>query len=712
MTSETRPRIGLALSGGGARGAAHIGVLKALEQLQVPIDYIAGTSMGSIIGALYAAGHSADELETLIASIDWNRAFTDDTPRALIPMQRKIERDDYLVDFELGVGREGLIIPKGAVQGQNLDLILKTLFGDTLCVRHFDALPIPFRAVASDLETGTPVVLGDGDLATALHASMAIPGVYAPVELNGRMLVDGGVTMNLPIDVVRAMGADIVIAVDISSPMRTGEDLRSAIDILDQLTNILNQGNLQSQVDRLAPTDFLLQPDLQGYTSAMFERVLDMVIIGERSVVPISARLAPLALDAQAYGQHRALIASRQCGTVVPDYVTVIQDSALSSESLRRRLRSQPAEPLDRETLHEDLARIHGLGVFQSVNYYMQNDRGISGLVIAAKEKEWGPNYLKFGVQLEDDLDGDHSNSFTFGVKRKPINRLGAELSGRVRVGSEPLVSLTFFQPLTGLEEVYFQADANYEQIQTGVYAGDEKIAEYQVRNRGISAWLGLQPSNAVDVRIGAVRSAGSALRKVGAETLLKSAEFNDGGVHLEARLDTLDQPTFARRGHRGLLRGRQNLTSFGADQDYTTVELRGHSVASVGAVSLYVNYAFASALDDKAPVQSLFPLGGFQNLSGYAQRELSGQHAGLLALGAYMPLPTESAQFDTPVYLGMTLEAGNVWQEESAVSADSTIKAGSLYLGTDTGFGPLYLGYGLAEQGKQSLYFSLGYLF
>ena len=246
-----RPKIGLALSGGGARGSAHIGVIKALEELNVPIDYIAGTSMGAIVGGIYAAGYNADELKQILEEMDWTDAISDSLPRREHTMRKKALDSEFLIPFRVGLNKGGIQLPLGVVEGQHLDQVFHRILLPAQGIRDFDQLPIPFRAVATDLVTGGEVVLSSGSLADSLRASMSVPGVFAPVKIDGLILVDGGMVNNLPINVVRDMGADIVIAVDISSPLLTEEQLTSVIKVTEQLTGFLTRRNTMRQIATL-----------------------------------------------------------------------------------------------------------------------------------------------------------------------------------------------------------------------------------------------------------------------------------------------------------------------------------------------------------------------------------------------------------------------------------------------------------------------------
>ncbi len=314
--SEERPTIGLALSGGGARGGAHIGVLKALEELRVPVDCIAGTSVGAVIGGFYASGLSVAQIEDITRGIDWNSAFQNAVPRASTSFRRK--QDDYLFLVDVGPGlRAGkLALPIGLVQGQVIDMILSRALAATPAERDFDRLGISFRAVATDLSTGRPVVLGDGDLALALRASISLPALLSPTDIDGRMLIDGGLAMNLPVEVVQAMGAVVVVAVDVTSSLLARESMRSVIDVTSQLTTLITQPAMEEQKNRLHANDILLTPTF-GETAtfgsfAMFE---ETIADGYRAVMDQRERFEAWSLDRDGYAasvaEHRRPDASQ-----------------------------------------------------------------------------------------------------------------------------------------------------------------------------------------------------------------------------------------------------------------------------------------------------------------------------------------------------------------------------------------------------------------
>src|SRR5580700_1725015 len=278
-----RLRVGLVLSGGGARGAAHIGVLQVLEDLHVPIDAIAGTSMGAVVGGLYASGLSAREIEAVMSSVNWQEAFRDRPPRAELSFRRKEEDRDFLVKFPLGIRGGKIQLPKGLIEGQTLTMMLRRLTLPVARIDQFTDLPTPFRAVATDLASGEPVVMQGGDLTSAMRASLSAPGVFSPVEREGRVLVDGGIAENLPIDVARTMNVDVLIVVDVGFPLYTRERLGTATTISNQMLAILIRRDSQRQLATLTSQDIVVSPQLGDASSFDFGIVPRAIALGAQA---------------------------------------------------------------------------------------------------------------------------------------------------------------------------------------------------------------------------------------------------------------------------------------------------------------------------------------------------------------------------------------------------------------------------------------------
>ncbi len=299
-----RPRIGLVLSGGGARGAAHIGVLKVLEELRVPVDVIAGTSMGSIVGGSYASGQTVAAMTRDVANIKTEMLARDQPPRQEISIHLK--QEDWLdyIGPQFGFRDGSLLLPKGAITGVALEAVLRDLAlakGDS----NFDKLPIPFRAIATDVVSGQMTVLRSGDLATAMRASMSVPGAIAPVQIDGKMLVDGGLTRNLPVDVARAMGADVIIAVNLGTPLLKRDQITSALSVATQMLNILTEQNVQASLASLKPTDVLILPELGSFSAGDFDNMPSTIPIGEAAARKVADQLRRYSLPPQQYAAHR-----------------------------------------------------------------------------------------------------------------------------------------------------------------------------------------------------------------------------------------------------------------------------------------------------------------------------------------------------------------------------------------------------------------------
>ena len=310
---KTRPKIGLVLGGGGARGAAHIGVIRKLKELNIPIDYVAGTSMGSLIAALYATGMNADELDRTIRSLEWGDLFNDDTRRADRPFRRKRDDDLALFGPKLGVGRDSSLLPRGAISGQKISFLFESLVRDRVQVDNFDDLPIPYRSVTADIATGRTVVLDHGNLALAMRASMSVPGVFDPVELSGHLLVDGGIVNNVPVDVVRAMGADRLIVVDVGSPLTPRDKLGNLVSVVVQMSSLLIRNNVEVQLATLTEGDLLIRPDI-NITSADFDKAGEAIDTGYQAADELSQNLASFSVSVRhivyvlkAARSHRAL---------------------------------------------------------------------------------------------------------------------------------------------------------------------------------------------------------------------------------------------------------------------------------------------------------------------------------------------------------------------------------------------------------------------
>ncbi len=707
--SPDRPRIGLVLGGGGARGAAHIGVLKELERLRVPVDAIAGTSMGAIVGGLYATGKSAAEIEDIVNSMDWAAALSDVPQRRDLSFRRKQDDREYPVNFELGLKGTELQLPKGAIQGQKLDLLLRELTLGASHIEDFDELPIPFRAVAADIVAGEQVVLDEGDLAQAIRASMSVPAVFDPVRVDDKMLVDGGIIGNLPVDVVREMGVDIVIAVDVEFPLYPAVELDSVLTISEQMLTILIRRETTRQIDSLSADDVLIRPDLGLFASANFDEVVDTIEPGVEATRGQAARLAHLALAEDAWRQH---LASRGTATTGADklaFVRVEHDGGLAPRILESKLDVEAGDDIDPGVLARNANFLYGLSVYEKTGYRLVEEDGETGAVYSVTPKSWGPNFLQFGISLEDDFDGATSFNLAARLTRAGVNRLGAEWRTDAQLGTDPVLIAEFYQPLGSNSQWFLAPRAEIRQSNFNAFFDGAQVGRYRITDGGVAIDVGRELGRIGEFRIGAFRGGGNSRLKLG-DPALPNTDFESGGTFARLRIDSEDNARFPRKGMLADFRWTQSLPGFGADQRYDTIEAEVAQTWSRGKSSLQVGLGYATTLDAAGAVQDFFPLGGFLRLSGLERGALAGPHAGLARLIYYRRMgDSAGGMLDTPFYIGASAEAGNVWQNRSDMSFRSMQLAGSLFAGIDTYFGPLFFAAGFAENGQSNFYLFIG---
>jgi NTE family protein len=701
-----RPKIGLVLGGGGARGSAHVGVLKVLEELHIPIDYIAGNSMGAIVGGLYASGMSPDEIGRELQSIDWNDTFSDEPPRTGRSFRRKLDDNLYMVKSKLGFSDGEMKIPLAYIHGQKFDLQLSRLTLRAADIHDFNKLPIPFHAVATDLETGQAVVLQSGDLARALRASMAVPGAFDPVEVDGRLLVDGLVSNNVPVNVARDMGADIVIVVDVGSGLYKRDQIKGALDVVSQLTNILSERNVEQQLATLKPTDILIKPQLGDLGSGDFDRAKEGIVIGEQAARDKLAALQKLSIDDVQYKQFEAR--QEVPGTMpVIDFVHLDNQSRISDAVILSRITLKPGQALNSARLDMDINEIYGLGVFESVRYEVVEEGGKSGLALHVKEKSWGPNYLQFGVELASDFGSESSYNLGVLYTRTAINALNGEIRLGLQAGQDPAVFAEWYQPLDPASRYFINTRAGWSSNQFTVYDGESAIAQYDISRTVIDLAAGREFGTWGQARFGLLWSKGTIDTVIGSPG--QASDFQLGQYYARLAVDTMDNVYFPGSGQKGQLGLISSQESLGADQNFNQVLLSYTQAYTRGRNHFVGSLRFDSTLDNDAPPESLFRTGGFLRLSGYRPNQLSGQQVGQASLVYFRRILDAKI---LPGYVGGSIEFGNAWQDSSDISFKSGVLNGSLFFGGDTPIGPLYLGVGLAEGGLGTLFLHLGPVF
>ena len=707
-----RPRIGLVLSGGGARGAAHIGVLKALEELRIPIDAISGTSMGAVVGGLYAAGVPAADIEKLMTSIDWQEAFRDKPSREDLSFRRKQDDTDFPVRLPLGVKGGKVLLPKGLIQGQKLQQMLRSA---TLPVAHIDAfndLPIPFRALATDLETGEAVILEAGDLTAALRASMSIPGVFAPVEIDGRLLVDGGIANNLPIEEVRALGAEVIIVSDVSFPLQLRDQLNSPLEISNQMLAIMVRRETTRQRALLGGRDVVIEPPLGGASSFDFSNVRSAIGIGERATVGHTAQLNALSLSPAAYD---AAVAERKPSEAPPveiDFVRADERSRRHARMLESTLEPFVGQPLDVAALEQKITELYGLDLFETLDYELIEDGDQHGLLLRARRKSWGPNYVRFALNLQDDFEGNTSFNAAARFIVTELNALGAEWLTDLQIGEHPLLRSEFFQPLTYTPRYFIVPQVTFEVRNVPLIEDETRLAEFRVRNTEVALAFGRELGTWGEIRAGLRRGEGQRRVRIGDPTLPET-DFEIGEFFTRFVYDEVDNVNFPRHGAQFTLQWDAAREGLGDDQTSDILSMDWLIARTFGRRDTVVFWTSAGSTvsePETAAIEDFFTLGGFLSLSGITPESIAGPHFGIARLLYYRQVGREGPGFlNVATYAGLSLEVGNVWQESADANLDATRRDASVFLGLDTLIGPLYLAAGVDNGGETAFYLFLG---
>jgi NTE family protein len=705
-----RPKVCLVLSGGGARGAAHVGVLQVLEELHVPIDCVTGTSMGSIVGAAYASGTPLDEMERTLASLSTRLLFKDLPPREERAVRLKRDDATNLAAIEIGIHDDGeVLLPKGLVSGVQLESVLRRL-SKVRGFQHFDELPIPFRAVATDLVSGKPVVLSQGELAGAMRASMSVPGAIEPVRLEGRLLVDGGLTDNLPVDVARSMGAEIVIAVNLGTPLLKAEALTTILSVTDQMVNILTEQNVQASLASLKPTDILVLPQLGDFSAADFDHLPDTVPLGAAAARAVADRLAALAVPEAEYEAWRR---KRHAGPPAEHApVDEIRFNALehvNPEIARSVVQTQPNQPIDQQTLDRDMRRLFGTGDFEHVNYQLLEEPGRRILAVDAAEKSWGPNYLRIGLGLSSDFQGDAFFNLLASYRRTWLNRLGGEWRSDLQVGRTSRISTEFYQPLSPSQTFFLAPSGSYERRPVDIYEGKQRIARYDIDEGRVGFEAGVQFTRYGELRLGLEGSKQHATLDTGPPFLnVLNTRSSTTGLTVRGLVDQLDSVNFPRSGYSGsfnVLAARQEL---GSDTSFTRAEASGTLVESIGEHTFSLSLKYGNRLgSDPLPATRLFVWGGLLQQSGYPTGALIGEELEFARVVYFARLARWSLL--DGIYAGFSLEAGRMRGPLVPGNDPGALKSFALMLGVDTPLGPFYVGYGRVNQGFDSLYLFLG---
>lgn len=705
-----RPCVALVLGGGGARGGAHLGVIKALEEYGVPVDLVVGTSIGSLVGGLYASGKNAQQITELFENVDWNAGYKDALNRSNIPVRRKRQMDEFAIHLDVGVGAKGMKFPKGFIQGQSMKKLIDQMLGLKTTYASFDELAIPFRAVAADIETGEEVILADGDLATAMQVSMSLPGILRPFEHEGRLLVDGGIAKNLPVSVAKSMGAQVVIVVDIGSPVQTRDDLNSGLSVLRQLSSFLVKNNVDDQKKLLTENDILITPQMSDVTLLSFDQLKLAADAGYKSTVA--------ALDAyQGRGifnhKDHSIPEETNTDSLFIQKIVLDNNSRLGERFILNRMRLKEGQYYTKEQIQEGIDRLYGQGTISRVFTKIEAlDDGYT-LFITVDEKEWGPGYVDLKLEVEDDFHTFSHYQFGLAHRLTNLSRYGAELYTTFEVGTEKRFKSDLYWPI-GSSGVFLNAVAEYDYTVFDYQVVEESYGNVVAKGAGGKLGLGWNSVDKFEVIVNSVYEDVTVDLPafIKDETNLEKVSAIREGGQLVLSYDSLDDPNFSKRGIK--LHGEFSKTkdsAFGIRQDNTQIDLALNYVFSVQRHSFRQQIKYQSVLERESnSILGSFQLGGFLNLSGNARNFISGKHVRFYSfVYSYELAENNFGAIRLPLYLGFSLEKGNAWANKDDVDLGDVVGSASVFVGWSSPIGPAYLAYGASDTGESSLYLFIG---
>ncbi|WP_052319190.1 patatin-like phospholipase family protein [Vibrio sinaloensis] len=735
--SEPRTKVAVVLAGGGAKGAAHIGVLKALEEMRVPVDFITGTSMGAYVGGLYATGMSADEIESFIDTVDWNTGYRDRVNRSERRVRDKEYEDRYQLTTDLGLRWGEMRAPRGIVQGQGMLKILRETTGNLPPFVSFDDLAIPYRSVATDIIELEPVIIGNGYLVDAMMASMSVPGALPPYEVNGRMLVDGGVTNNMPVDVARELGADVVIAVDISTDYKEEDDFTTFLTVADQLSNYLVRSTTNRQAETLTDDDVFLRPDVGDMETTEFDKMPEAFRKGYQAAMQnrdLIKRYSLSSADYQKYVDDKedARRNLRYGDEIAVEDIVINNNSHYSKKLLENRLALEPGNTYSTKEIEQSVQDLYALDRFELVSYRYDEVDGNDTLVIDVDEKSWGPNYVNFRFFLEDDFSTDSQYSIGMSTNFTDLNVHGAELRTNLEMGTDKMIegelyspflsgqkTFTTFKlaytkekrnaPFTGFEDTSLEATENYLPV-----SYTEWVAE---------AAIGYQQTLWRELKFGVRYTDGDG--ELSSLPLLGDVKFKRLGAFANYRIDTLDSFSLPTEGiyldlnyliSRDKSVGTTELVTDQRVED-TSYEMSGvlkaaHSFSRHTLVA-NVDIGVVTSKNSSVPIDPR-EIGGFLHLSGIPRNSLIGQNK---AFGSvvyrYRWFDNDFGLFTSPFYIGASAEYGGVWSDPDLDYNDLPLyMAGSVFAGVDSPVGPIMFGYGRTERNYDSFYLIIGTTF
>ena len=701
-----RLKIGLVFSGGGARGFAHIGVIEWLEEHRIPVDVVTGTSMGGLIAGMYATGMTPAEAHKFITAVDWDKSLLSEPSYDQLAFRRKEDRRAYQLGIALGL-KDGLGGPAGFNPGHGVGQLFDRAALTYADMKTFDDLPIPFRCVATDLLTGDPDVLQSGSLPQALRATMAVPGVFTPVELDDKILVDGGMVDNIPSDVAREMGAKVVIVVDVASELGSRKELGTLGGVLDQALDI---ATLENERRGLKLANVVVQPVLRKFSAADFYSSEQIIRAGYEAAETSKANLLPYAITEEQWQEHLRLRYARK--RTKPPTITEVEIAGATGnekERLQKEFGKYAGKPFDIPHLETDLTRATGEGRFDLLGYETFSTPEGAGLRINAHEKTYGPPFVDLAINVQGSGTGDFDFSAGARLTLLDVRGHGGEWRNDVVLGGTNLLSTELYQPL-GASRFFVAPRAFYLKQARGSFVGSREVAEYRDRRMGAGIDIGFNSGRRSEIRLGYEYFNGALATVIGSP---QSPGTSGGNGSLRARFayEGQDSANIPSRGTRFSAEFDHIIHSPGAAHSFEQLKLNGSQFIPVSTRgSIFGSAAFGTSFSDTVGFFQKFSLGGPFRLGAFRRDEFLDSNYAYASVGYRYELFRLPVLAGKKVYAVASFESGTTFPDFfDHVGVHNSINVGAL---AETILGPVQLAGSVSTTGRTKVNFSIGRLF
>jgi len=711
QTAGSRPKIGLVLQGGGALGLAHVGVITWLEEHHIPVDYVAGTSMGGLVGGVYATGHNATEMRHIVQGIPWDDVLSPRTPFQDLSFRRKEDEHDYPNTLEFGI-RKGLQFPEGLNSGQQVTLILDKIAAPYSEIKSFNDLPTPFACVASDLVSGKQKVFRSGSLALALRSTMSLPGIFTPVRTKDAIYADGGLLNNIPVDVAKEMGADLTLAIRLAEAPTTPDASLSSFAVLgDSLSVMINANELHN----IETADILVSVPLQKYGALDFDKADQIIKIGYDAAAAKAKVLLTLAVDDATWKQYLADRASRRRDNPIPTFVVVTGVNGYTAERVEKQMAGVVGKPLDYDQLDQDIMHLKGLGRFSSLSYEFVERNGQRGLLVKAEENTVGRTIIRPLILV----DGSSLKNVTFnlGARVTLIDFGGyrSEWRNDFILFSEYGLRSEYYHPFTPLTHWFVAPRGLADNQPFYIYSENKLLSIYRQTNVGGGIDFGYQFGNKGELRVGYEGGWKNFVPQIGNRNELPTLSGAYGDTRIQYKLINVDDPVIPRAGQNLQADFFWTNTSPLAPKPYPVAEILSQNFFRLNEPSsVFLNGFAGTTFNYYNTGLPQFSLGGAQRLVAYGINELLMDKYFLFQLGYIRQLAKLPPLLGSGIYFLGVYEAAQVYGPPhtmvNKVSGFPTDAATGLVVNTI--FGPVEAAYAYGDTGHHKFFFQIGRLF